>query len=152
MMRKTNEAPCIRIQEKEVSVMKHRWTITLVLLWLSAVAWQPVSAATILYTYDNSGRLIDTDFPDGSYIRLSYDNTGNIVSIRRVNAAEASSLVGDVYSDGVLDLKDVIYSLQVAGGLQTVGVHIRGDVNNDGRISVPETVYLLQKIGDVRTP
>ena len=108
-----------------------------------------VMAATVQYTYDLSGRLVDTDYPDGAYVFTSYDQSGNIVSIHKVGTIE-DGLIGDVYPDGVLSIVDAILSLQAAAGLDTTGIHLRGDINSDGHIDVIEAIYLLQSISEVR--
>jgi len=50
----------------------------------------------------------------------------------------------------VLDLKDVILSLQVSAGLAPAGVKTSGDVNSDGKIGLAEAVYGLQVVAKIR--
>ncbi|MEE4354833.1 MAG: C1 family peptidase, partial [Desulfococcaceae bacterium] len=50
----------------------------------------------------------------------------------------------------VVDLKDVIMSLQVDVGLAPAGVTTGGDANGDGRIGLAEAVYGLQVVAKIR--
>ncbi|MGE0085465.1 MAG: C1 family peptidase [Desulfococcaceae bacterium] len=57
---------------------------------------------------------------------------------------------GNVDGNEVVDLKDVIMSLQVSAGLAPAGVTTAGDVNADGKIGLAEAVYGLQVVAKIR--
>ena len=48
----------------------------LVALWLAATA----PAGTVVYSYDDAGRLTGVDYGNGNTIVYTYDNAGNLLS------------------------------------------------------------------------
>jgi len=52
---------------------------------------------------------------------------------------------GDINGDGLIDLKDIIISLQVLINLNPVGTTTQGDVNGDGKIGFEEVLYCLNE-------
>ena len=58
-----------------------------------------------------------------------------------------SSLIGDINNDGKVDLTDVIISLQLLTGIDSVSSFSAGaDVNGDGKIGIEEAIYVLEKV------
>ena len=114
------------------------------LCWLAA----PVTtiAGITTYSYDHSGRLIDVDNPDASYIHLSYDAAGNIVRIRKADNNE--TIPGDLNSDGTVTLMDAMLSLQVSSGIAPEDITPRGDIGSNGQIGVEETIYILRTVAE----
>ncbi len=58
--------------------------------------------------------------------------------------------LGDLNGDSLVDLKDIIYGLQVLSDADTDQLYKEADVDGDGKIGIAEVVYILQKIGEVR--
>lgn len=52
---------------------------------------------------------------------------------------------GDINGDGLIDLKDIIISLQVLINLNPQGTTTQGDVNGDGKIGFEEVLYCLNE-------
>lgn len=46
-------------------------------LALALACTSPASAGTITYRYDELGRVIEVDYPDGSIVYYTYDAAGN---------------------------------------------------------------------------
>ena len=57
--------------------------------------------------------------------------------------------VGDVNGDGVVDLKDVISTLQVMIGQTVDSIVKEADADGDGRIGVAEAIMILRRLGDL---
>jgi Raf kinase inhibitor-like YbhB/YbcL family protein len=55
-----------------------------------------------------------------------------------------SSTIGDVNSDGIVDLTDVITTLQVLTGIIPPEVYKAADINNDGEIGLAEAIFALR--------
>jgi hypothetical protein len=62
----------------------------------------------------------------------------------------ASTGIGDVNRDGVIDLTDAVLVLQVLMGMDASSVFLSADVNKDGHISMAELAYILQKLSTRR--
>ena len=58
--------------------------------------------------------------------------------------------LGDLNGDSLVDLKDVIYGLQVLSDVDAGQLDKEADVDGDGKIGMAEVIYILQKIGGVR--
>ncbi|MGD9972817.1 MAG: dockerin type I domain-containing protein [Desulfatirhabdiaceae bacterium] len=56
------------------------------------------------------------------------------------------AILGDVNSDGLVDLEDIVMILTVLSGDNTLSVNIEADVNGDEKIGMAEVIYILQKI------
>ena len=57
---------------------------------------------------------------------------------------------GDVNGDGIIDLADLVLSLQLVTGTSDPDGHGGADVNGDGHIGVAEAVYILGKAAGLR--
>jgi len=57
---------------------------------------------------------------------------------------------GDVNGDGMIDLADLVLTLQIQTGGAAAAVTVEGDVNGDGRIGMAEAGYILQRISGSR--
>ena len=57
---------------------------------------------------------------------------------------------GDVNGDGVIDLADLVLSLQLVTGMTASDVHRGADVNRDGQIGLAEAMYILGKAAGLR--
>jgi hypothetical protein len=57
---------------------------------------------------------------------------------------------GDVNGDGVIDLADVVLSLQLLSGMSASDLHRGADVNADGRIGLAEAIFILGKAAGLR--
>jgi hypothetical protein len=57
---------------------------------------------------------------------------------------------GDVNGDGIIDLADLVLSLQLLAGMSVSDVHRGADVNADGRIGLEEALYILGKAAGLR--
>jgi len=55
--------------------------------------------------------------------------------------------VGDVNGDGIVNLKDVIATLQVVTGQTVESIYLEADADEDGRIGVAESIMILRKLG-----
>lgn len=60
-----------------------------------------------------------------------------------------SSSIGDVNGDGVVNLEDVVTSLQVVTGMSPSEVMASADTDGDGRIDVSEAVAILKSLGSL---
>jgi hypothetical protein len=62
-----------------------------------------------------------------------------------------STLMGDLNTDGAVDIQDAIEALQVLSGMSpAVPVCRQSDANNDGKIGVEDVLFILQTIGLLR--
>ena len=57
---------------------------------------------------------------------------------------------GDVNGDGIIDLADLILSVQLLAGMSPSDVNKGADVNADGRIGLAEAVFILGKAAGLR--
>jgi YD repeat-containing protein len=64
-----------------------RWRILCCILLACAL---PVAADTVLYTYDDAGRLTTVDYGNGKTIAYTYDKAGNLLS-RVVTTPDSSA-------------------------------------------------------------
>jgi len=116
------------------------------LIFLFTVLFIPLAhAGTTSFKYDAAGRLVSADYDGGRFIDFTYDPAGNL--IKRIAGTQLS---GDVVADGVIDLKDLIVTLQLVGAIAPEGAGYRSDVNGDHRVGVEEALYILEKVGGVR--
>jgi hypothetical protein len=53
---------------------------------------------------------------------------------------------GDVNSDGVVNLEDVILILKLLSGNSDVRVNVQADVNSDSKIGLADVIYILRKV------
>ena len=59
--------------------------------------------------------------------------------------------LGDVNSDGSVDLKDTIFILKIITGIDTTEeINLGGDVNEDEKIGIEELIYTIQVISNKR--
>ena len=59
-----------------------------------------------------------------------------------------NNLMGDIDSDGSIDLADAINVLKILCGITVQNVNINSDVNSDGKIGIEEAIYILQHISN----
>lgn len=57
---------------------------------------------------------------------------------------------GDVNGDGIINLADLVLSLQVLTGMAPSDLHRGADVNADGQIGLTEAIYILGKAAGLR--
>lgn len=57
------------------------------------------------------------------------------------------SLIGDVNGDGVVNLEDVIYTLQIITGETPAHIYQEADADGDGKIGLGEAIMILRKLG-----
>ena len=57
---------------------------------------------------------------------------------------------GDVNGDGIIDLADLVLSLQLLAGMSASDVHRGADVNVDGQIGLAEAIFILGKAAGLR--
>ena len=57
---------------------------------------------------------------------------------------------GDVNGDGIIDLADLVLSLQLLAGMSPSDVHGGGDVNADGQIGFVDAIFILGKAAGLR--
>jgi len=57
---------------------------------------------------------------------------------------------GDLNGDGIIDLADLVISLQVLAGSSPPRVQRGADVNGDGTIGLAEAIYILGKAAGLR--
>ena len=126
-------------------------TLALAALLLPALVFT-VHAATLRFTYDSASGQTDADYPGGNYIHYTYDAAGNITRVQKVSVDAASELVGDVFADQLITLKDAIVSLQVAGGMPAEGIHLRGDVNGDTSVDLADALIGLKILALMPVP
>jgi uncharacterized protein RhaS with RHS repeats len=101
-------------------------------------------AGSVSYTYDADGRLIFADY-GGLNVTYTYDTNGNL--LQRVIGG---LLAGDVYTDGILNLKDAVTALQAAAGMLPDGITLGGDADGNRKIDTVEAVYVLQDVSGMR--
>lgn len=59
--------------------------------------------------------------------------------------------IGDINSDGKVDLVDVIIALRVSSSITTEATFYKqATVNSEGKIGVAEVIYILQKVAGMR--
>ena len=59
--------------------------------------------------------------------------------------------LGDINSDGTVDLKDTIFILKIITRIDTTEeINLGGDVNEDEKIGIEELIYTIQVISDKR--
>jgi serpin B len=69
------------------------------------------------------------------------------------NAAEESTLAGDIDGSGQVDLLDLVGALQVLTESAAAGpVNPGADVNGDQRLGMGEAIYILRKIAGIEAP
>lgn len=89
----------------------------------------------------------------GQYLSKS---TGQVETFPTVTAtftvgSYAIPGTGDVNNDGVIDLVDAIYALQVVTGMSPAQtIYPDADVNSDNKIGMQEVIYILQKVSKQR--
>lgn len=116
-----------------------------VLFQFSGFFQASASTVTVLtYSYDGSSRLTNVHFSSGSKLNYVYDAAGNQTS---VTSTFIPSSLGDYNRDGIIDLKDLILSLQTLSGYQNHGLDLSAEVNTDGKIGMAEAIYVLQSVG-----
>ena len=65
--------------------------------------------------------------------------------------APASLITGDLDTNGVVDLKDLLLCLSIVVGLEpATPIQKDVDIDNDGIIELPDLIYILQKISKFR--
>lgn len=60
-----------------------------------------------------------------------------------------SACIGDINSNGSIDLQDAIIPLQVLSGIG-LNINASNDISGDGKIGVAEAIYILQVLGNLR--
>ncbi len=116
--------------------------------------WQNSKAINSAEWYPCTSGLGNSGFPPDSVINPNYSNNylDRTIGMQDLQAfrsrlllyASVRMLVGDINTNGKIDLADVILSLQVSAGISTTAPDIKADVNNDQKIGLVEAVYALQ--------
>jgi hypothetical protein len=57
---------------------------------------------------------------------------------------------GDINDDDIVDLTDVMLTLQIASGLTPSAPNLDADVNGDGKIGAEESTYVVQMVAGIR--
>lgn len=57
------------------------------------------------------------------------------------------SIVGDVNGDGIVDLKDVLATLQIVTGQTPGTIILQVDADGDGSIGIAEVIMVLRQLG-----
>ena len=96
-----------------------------------------------VYTYDELGRLVQVEYPDGGIITYTYDAVGNRVSTEVSLAWPA----WDVNMDGNINMLDVIGVGNHWGESGEPG-WIREDVNSDGMINMLDVIMIGNHWGE----
>ncbi len=73
-------------------------------------------------------------------------------SATETDSLSGASRRGDLNGDGIIDLGDIILSLQIICGMNPSYVNRNGDVNRDGRVCLKETIFTLQIVSEIRQP
>ena len=60
------------------------------------------------------------------------------------------NLIGDIDSNGTIDLQDAIRALQILAGLKPADINQYSDINEDDKIGIQEAIYILQTISELR--
>ncbi|MFZ2808072.1 MAG: BACON domain-containing carbohydrate-binding protein [Desulfosalsimonadaceae bacterium] len=113
-----------------------------------------LSEATQTVTYGSG--LTVTATPDASSVfeGWSDDASGagdavftNITSDLTITATFILKIHGDVNNDRVVDLSDLILTLQILAGVDMPhAINMDADVNDDGKIGIEEAIYILNKV------
>ncbi|MCP4996912.1 MAG: hypothetical protein GY934_24515 [Gammaproteobacteria bacterium] len=56
-----------------------------------------------------------------------------------------SIAIGDVNGDGIVDLQDVILTLQVLTGMSPAEIQLKADANGDGEIGLAEAINAIRQ-------
>ena len=96
----------------------------------------------VTYTYDDAGRVVSVDYANGKFIDYSYDPAGNLLF-----RTTGTAMMGNVFPDAAVDLKDAIVALQIACRIHPPdSISIRCDANADGMIGLAEALYVLHAV------
>ncbi len=110
---------------------------------------QPIQAVTILFSYDDVGRLVRADYGSGKAIVYTYDANGNLLT----NMIRGQINQGDVNVDGEVNLQDALVALRLLSGLpvpdQNIADYLAGH-NAGDTVGLPELLWILQKIASLR--
>lgn len=91
-------------------------------------------------------------------VKTIYVNDEFILAGGAISAADGTprqglvryiELTGDVNSDGVVDLEDVILVLRLLAGYPENEISVGEDINADQRLGLPEAIYLLRKVSGI---
>ena len=93
--------------------------IVIILMTLLALTLSPIlmsspalaDGTTVIYSYDDAGRLISVEYPNGATIDYDYDNAGNLLS-RITSAGAWSPWVYDTSPKNfVISVGELLYAL-----------------------------------------
>jgi hypothetical protein len=105
-----------------------------------------------LYLFDNQlGGSIPSTF-SGMSLLVAFHFANNCLTsgfeyvshVTNLDGVDAQRPVGDINSDAVLDLEDVITTLQIVSNIPPEQIDFCGDANSDSKIGLEEAIYALQ--------
>lgn len=118
---------------------------TVFLSHVTPLSQASVNTVVFTYSYDGGSRLTMVHSSSGDKVNYAYDAAGNQTSVA---STFIPTSIGDYNRDGLIDLKDVILSLQSTSGYQIKGLDLGADANTDGKIGIADTIYVLRSVGN----
>jgi hypothetical protein len=87
---------------------------------------------------------------DGEGYYINYED-GTLRSGDNMDVGGPSTILpGDINDDDIVDLTDVMLTLQIATGLTPTDPNMDADVNEDGKIGAEESIYVVQTVAGLR--
>lgn len=115
------------------------------LLYTLALLFAVLQTFAQTYTYDNLNRLTKVVYSNGTTITYTFDALGNRTSKKVTGAINSAS--GDVNNDGVVDISDVVLTVNfILGGTPAVFNQDAADINKDGNIDISDVVAIVNMI------
>lgn len=79
-----------------------------------------------------------------------FGGSRNVVDLSEISEYTPNlPILGDVNNSGVLDLTDLILSLQLTTGFSGQGVNRKSDVGGDRKLGLEEAIYILKRTADL---